>query len=86
MRAIFSSHRGSPEAENLENLPGGADYYVNQAKGKSEAWIAQFLKAQWGFSVAGKPVVPTFQSGLHLSKGLSSTILTCRLWEGLIPG
>jgi hypothetical protein len=55
-------------AENLENLPGGADYYANQAKGKSDAWIAQFLKAQWGFSVAGKPVVPTFQSGLHLSK------------------
>jgi hypothetical protein len=57
-----------PAAENVENLPGRADYYVNQAKGKSEAWINQFLKAQWGFSVAGKPVVPTFQSGLHLSK------------------
>jgi hypothetical protein len=55
-------------AENVENLPGKAGYYVNQAKGKSDAWINQFLKAQWGFSVAGKPVVPTFQSGLHLSK------------------
>jgi hypothetical protein len=62
----------SANAENLENLPGEADYYVNQAKGKSEAWVAQFLKAQWGFSIAGKPVVPTFESGLHLSKmGLS---------------
>lgn len=56
-------------AENVENLPGRRDYYVNQAKGKSEAWVAQFLKAQWGFSIAGKPVVPTFQSQLHLSKG-----------------
>lgn len=58
----------SPEAENLENLPGGADYYVNQAKGKSEAWVNQFLRAQWGYSIAGKPVVPTFQPELHLSK------------------
>jgi hypothetical protein len=56
------------DAENVENLPGGAQYYHNQAKGKSGAWINQFLKAQWGFSVAGKPVVPTFRSDLHLSK------------------
>lgn len=58
----------SPEAENLDNLPGGAAYYTNQAKGKSEAWIKQFLCAEWGFSIAGKPVVPTFKSELHLSK------------------
>lgn len=58
----------SPEAENLENLPGGADYYLNQAKGKSEAWINQFLKAQWGFSVSGKPVIQSFKADLHLSK------------------
>jgi hypothetical protein len=58
----------SPNAENVENLPGGAAYYDNQAKNKSEAWINQFLRAMWGFSVAGKPVVPTFRSGLHLSK------------------
>lgn len=57
----------SADAENLENLPGGAAYYTNQAKGKSEAWISQFLKAMWGFSIAGKPVVPTFQPELHLS-------------------
>lgn len=59
----------SPDAENIENLPGGAAYYTNQAKGKSDAWISQFLKAQWGFSISGKPVVPTFRPELHLSKG-----------------
>jgi hypothetical protein len=55
-------------AENVENLPGKRAYYSNQAKGKSEAWINQFLKAQWGFSIAGKSVVPTFRADLHLSK------------------
>ncbi len=58
----------SDEAENLENLPGKADYYVNQAKGKSEAWIKQFIDAEWGYSIAGKPVVPTFKADLHLAK------------------
>jgi hypothetical protein len=57
------------EAENVENLPGGRAYYTNQAKGKSDAWIKQFLEAEWGYSIAGKPVVPTFRSDLHLSKG-----------------
>jgi hypothetical protein len=58
----------SPEAENVDHLPGGAEYYTNQAKGKSEAWVKQFLCAEWGYSIAGKPVVPTFKPELHLSK------------------
>ena len=58
----------SAEAENLENLPGGAGYYLNQAKGKSEAWIKQFIEAEWGYSISGQPVVATFKPDLHLSK------------------
>lgn len=57
----------SDEAENLDNLPGGQEYYHNQAKGKTEGWIKQFLESEWGYSAEGKPVVPTFQPGLHLS-------------------
>lgn len=58
----------SPEAENLDNLPGGADYYVNQAKGKSDEWIRQYICAEWGFDASGKPVVATFKPELHVSK------------------
>jgi hypothetical protein len=65
---LLDDGTGNPDAENVENLPGKVDYYVNQAKGKSDAWINQFLRARWGFSIAGKPVVPTFRSNLHLSK------------------
>lgn len=57
----------SPNAENTENLPGGRDYYVNQAKNKTEAWIKQFIEAEWGFSVAGRPVVQSFKSTVHVS-------------------
>jgi hypothetical protein len=55
-------------AENVENLPGKRDYYVNQARDKSEAWVKQFLEAEWGFSIAGKPVVPTFRADTHVAR------------------
>lgn len=58
----FSDH-----PENIEHLPGGREYYTNQAKGKSDAWIKQFLCAEWGYSVAGKPVISTFRSDEHVS-------------------
>lgn len=56
----------SPLAENLENLPAG--YYENLAKGKSTSWVKQFIEAEWGFSVAGKPVVPMFKRDTHVHK------------------
>lgn len=58
----------SAEAENLENLPGGAGYYLNQSKGKSEAWVKQFIEAEWGYSISGQPVVATFKPDIHVSK------------------
>lgn len=58
------------EAENLENLPGERAYYTNQAIGKSEAWVKQFLEAEWGYSISGTPVVPSFKGDLHLRSGL----------------
>ena len=57
-----------PDAENTENLPGGAAYYTNQALGKSEEWIKQFLEAEWGYSVSGKAVVPSFKPEYHIAK------------------
>lgn len=57
----------APDAENLENLPGGAKYYQSLTIGKSPHWIKQFIEGVWGFSLAGKPVVPTFNSQIHVS-------------------
>jgi hypothetical protein len=56
----------SDAAENLENLPAG--YYDSAIQGKSEAWIKQFVEAEWGFSAAGKAVVPTFKTELHVAQ------------------
>lgn len=76
----------SPLAENLENLPGGRSYYTNQAKGKSEAWIKQFIEAEWGFSISGKPVVPSFKPDLHIAKIALKFQAAYPLVVGLDPG
>jgi len=76
----------SPHAENVENLPGGTGYYTNQAKGKSEVWIKQFIEAEWGYSVAGTPVVPSFDAALHLSKGPLKFNPHLEMVVGLDPG
>lgn len=76
----------SDSAENLMNLPGNAGYYTNQAKGKSEAWIKQFIEAEWGYSAAGKPVIPTFKNELHIAKGELKYHANLPLIIGLDPG
>lgn len=58
----------SPYAENLANLPGGRGYYDNLAVGKSPEWIKQFIEVQWGYSLSGKPVYPTFSPEVHVAK------------------
>ena len=75
----------APDAENLDFLPGGQGYYTQLAEGKSEAWIRQFLEAQWGFSTTGKPVVPTFKAPIHATRGLRYNPLL-PLIGGLDPG
>lgn len=57
----------TPDAENLENLPGGQQYYRDAVTGKSEVWVRQFVDAEWGFSIAGKAVVSGFRADLHVA-------------------
>ena len=64
----------SEDAENTEHLPGGTDYYIalseeedEDGEKKSEAWVKRFIEVQWGFSLSGKPVVPTFNLQVHRS-------------------
>lgn len=57
----------SPNAENVHNLPGGADYYKNLAVGRSPEWVKQFIEVQWGFSLKGKPVYRAFNPTIHVA-------------------
>lgn len=58
----------SPEAENLENLPGGREYYTSLAVDKADHWVKQFIEVEWGYSLSGTPVIATFNYDLHVSK------------------
>ncbi len=76
----------SEEAENIEHLPGGREYYTRLAEGKSDAWVKQFIDAEWGFSVSGRPVVPSFNPELHIAKSPLRYNPLLPLVAGLDPG
>lgn len=63
-----------PDAENLENLPGGRGYYhemvaVAKAKGRDQNWINVHVHARNGFIVEGRAVFgDAFDSATHVSK------------------
>ena len=58
----------SPDAENIENLPGKRNYYTNLMVGKTTEWINQFIHVRWGYSLSGTPVFKMFNRDLHVAK------------------
>lgn len=56
----------NPAAENIQNQPLGADYWLNQIPGKSKEWIRLFLQAEYGTIVQGRPVYPEFSDFMHV--------------------
>jgi len=55
----------NPQAENIQNLPGGYAYYLKQLAGKKKEWIKVFLCGQYGTVSTGKPVYPEYNDDLH---------------------
>lgn len=55
----------NPEAENIENLPNGYEYYLRQVGGKSKDWVRVFLCGQYGAIISGKPVYPEYNDDIH---------------------
>jgi len=76
----------SDEAENTDNLPGKTAYYTSLAQDKSEHWVKQFIEVEWGYSLAGKPVISTFNSAIHIAKTRLMFNPKMRLVGGLDPG
>lgn len=84
---LFKQPSGfSVDAENIENLPGKQQYYHNLAKGKPREWVRQFIECEWGFSLAGTPVVPTFNPELHIAKEVITASKFLPLIIGFDPG
>lgn len=58
----------NPDAENIDNLPSGHQYYLNQIGAKSSDWINVFLMGNYGTTADGKPVYPEFNNKMHVSE------------------
>jgi hypothetical protein len=55
----------SPEAENLQNLPGGRKYYERMSQGKDPEWIAAYVHGEWALVSFGLPVYPSYRDSVH---------------------
>lgn len=75
-----------PLAENLDNLPGGRNYYLDLAVGKSKEWVDRFIHCIWGFSLHGKPVLSCFNPTLHVSRNRLKANPHLPLCIGYDPG
>ncbi|NVN99239.1 MAG: hypothetical protein HXX17_07945 [Geobacteraceae bacterium] len=76
----------SQEADWLQYLP--SEYYSNLAEGKSQEWIDVYINAQFGKSLAGKPVFSSFKQDIHVAKSpliLQASTLIIGVDAGLTP-
>lgn len=66
---IFKQPGGlEPDAENIENLPGGREYYERLSRGRDEAWIERYVNAKYGTDPSGSAVFRTsFKRSFHVS-------------------
>lgn len=76
----------SDNAENVEHLPGKQKYYLDLAKNKTDAWKTIYIEAEWGQSIAGKPVISSFNPKVHLSKPRLNFDKRLTLVGGYDPG
>lgn len=58
----------NPDAENIENLNEGHEYYLKRLGGKGKDYIRVYYCAQYGFVMDGKPVHPEYVDAVHCSK------------------
>lgn len=77
-----------PNAENLDNLPGGQGYYTKMAMGKDPEWVKVYCEGQWGFVQEGRSVYPEYKDYAHCNTDIKplSYETMYRGWDfGLTP-
>ncbi len=57
----------NPEAENIENLTAGYDYYLNMLPGMPEAKVRSLVLGEYSPDISGKPVYPMFRAREHVA-------------------
>jgi len=60
-----SEYLPNPKAENIENLPGGYQYYLDMIAGNTEDHINVMVLGNYGTIVEGRPIYPDYNDRLH---------------------
>ncbi len=74
------------DAENLQNLRGGREYYVVQARNKPEHEVRRMIHNMFGFDRSGKPVYAEYNPFKHLSKMPLKLLRGRKLFCGIDQG
>ena len=62
-------YKENPEAENIQHLPTGFQYYRNQLGGKDAQWVQVYIEGKYGVVQSGRPVYPEFRDDFHVADG-----------------
>jgi hypothetical protein len=63
----------NPDAENIDNLPGGFGYYENIIAGASPEFISIYVMNNYGTTFSGRPVYPMFSVRDHMLGNLDGS-------------
>lgn len=58
----------NPEAENIEHLNEGVDYYLKRVPGRKKDYVRVYYCNRFGFVVDGKPVHSDYHDEVHCAK------------------
>jgi hypothetical protein len=73
----------NPDAENIDNLNDGIEYYLRQVTGKTKAFIRVYYCNQYGFVIDGKPVIPEYKDAVHCSDEILKPVEGIPIYVGI---
>jgi hypothetical protein len=62
------SYLPNPQAENIENLKSGFEYYLRQIPGKHQEWVNVYVMNQYGSSEHGERIYSQYSKDNHTTK------------------
>jgi len=68
LMVVNEEYAPNPDAENVQNISAGYNYWFNQLGGKSDDWVNVFILGQYGTTMSGKPVYQEFKDSTHASQ------------------
>lgn len=77
----------NPLAENIENLPGGYEYYYNQIHGATRDFINVYVLGEYGATYSGQPIFQEYSDTEHCApdvlRPIQKNALVCGIDFGL---